>query len=326
MQAYLNLIKEVLDLGEEKENRTGINTIGLEGAMVRFNLLDDSFPAVTTKKLAFKSVVAEACAFMRASSSAADFRALGSKVWDQNANENAAWLANPYRKGEDDLGPVYGVQWRKWPGFKAFATFPTPEVIAQLAADGWQYRGWMTGGEGADDFIWTKEIDQLADCIDKIVNDPGNRRILFHGWNPAVLDQVALPACHLLYQFMPNVVKKTLSMVLYVRSWDVGLGAPFNIAEAAVILKLIAHLTGYQAKTLTIMGGDVHIYKNHVDELTDQTTRQPFQAPRLDIALHVPYGLTDVKEIVEWLSKVEPSDFRLIDYTHHDGVRMDMAV
>src|SRR5262249_40929892 len=126
MNQYLQLIQEVLDNGEWTDNRTGIRTKMLPGAMLRFDL-SKGFPAVTTKKLAFKSVVGELCAFLRASRSAADFRALGCKVWDQNANENAAWLANPYRKGVDDLGPVYGVQWREWPGFKVFPAFATAE-------------------------------------------------------------------------------------------------------------------------------------------------------------------------------------------------------
>ena len=117
MKQYLELMQRTLQDGVRCENRTGIDTIRTDGDMMRFDL-SEGFPAVTTKQLAFKSVVGELCAFLRSSQSAADFRALGCKVWDQNANENKAWLANPYRTGEDDLGPVYGVQWRKWPAFK----------------------------------------------------------------------------------------------------------------------------------------------------------------------------------------------------------------
>ncbi len=118
MKQYLDLVQTILDSGSWQENRTGTRTISIPGAMLRFDLQKDGFPAVTTKKLAFKSVVGELCGFLRASRSAADFRALGCKVWDQNANENAEWLANPYRLGRDDLGPVYGVQWRAWPAYK----------------------------------------------------------------------------------------------------------------------------------------------------------------------------------------------------------------
>ena len=118
MKQYLDLVKTILDSGSWQENRTGIRTIRIPGAMMRFDLENDGFPAVTTKRLAFKSVVGELVGFLRATRSAADFRALGCKVWDQNANENREWLANPYREGPDDLGPVYGVQWRAWPDYK----------------------------------------------------------------------------------------------------------------------------------------------------------------------------------------------------------------
>src|SRR3546814_14200595 len=117
MKQYLSLIQSILDHGSWQENRTGIRTRSVPGAALRFDL-QQGFPAVTTKKLAFKSAVGELVGFMRGARSAADFRALGCRVWDQNANENAGWLANPYREGPDDLGPVYGVQWRRWPAYK----------------------------------------------------------------------------------------------------------------------------------------------------------------------------------------------------------------
>ena len=117
MKQYLELVQTILDTGTWQENRTGIRTISIPGAMLRFDL-QEGFPAVTTKKLAFKSAIGEMIGFLRASKSAADFRALGCKVWDANANENAQWLANPYRRGTDDLGDVYGVQWRQWPAYK----------------------------------------------------------------------------------------------------------------------------------------------------------------------------------------------------------------
>ena len=134
MQQYQDLIKTVLDTGSWQDNRTGIRTLSVPGAMMRFDL-SAGFPAVTTKKLAFKSVIGELCAFLRASRNAGEFRALGCKVWDQNANENAQWLANPYREGEDDLGPVYGVQWRQWPAYKLLDA-SAPEQIADAQANG----------------------------------------------------------------------------------------------------------------------------------------------------------------------------------------------
>ena len=117
MRQYLELVRQILETGSWQDNRTGVRTIGIAGAMMRFDL-QDGFPAVTTRRLAFKSAVGELVGFLRGARSAADFRALGCKVWDQNANENAQWLANPYRQGPDDLGEVYGVQWRGWPAYK----------------------------------------------------------------------------------------------------------------------------------------------------------------------------------------------------------------
>ncbi|MBB3219890.1 thymidylate synthase [Massilia umbonata] len=197
MQQYQQLIETVLAQGTWQDNRTGIRTLSVPGAMMRFDLAQ-GFPAVTTKRLAFKSVVGELCAFLRASRSAADFRALGCKVWDQNANENAQWLANPYREGVDDLGPVYGVQWRQWPGYKLVDAANTAQ------RDDARRNGFTEVApvieDGVEKVLLYKAIDQLRECLDTIVNNPGSRRILFHGWNPAVLDQVALPACLLYVQ------------------------------------------------------------------------------------------------------------------------------
>lgn len=348
MKQYLELVQRTLTNGERHENRTGIDTIRTEGDMLRFDLRE-GFPAITTKKLAFKSVVGELCAFLRASRSAADFRKLGCKVWDQNANENKQWLDNPYRAGEDDLGPVYGVQWREWPGVKFFKESPSPEAVAKMQADGWVYQGLVgeTGtAEIADgteyDFkglLWTKEIDQLGDCVRTIIKNPDSRRILFHGWNPAVLDQVALPACHLLYQFLPNKNTKELSMTLYIRSNDLGLGNPFNTAEAAALLELVARLTGYTAKILTIFISDCHIYENHLDMLNIQMTREPYPLPKLVINERVPSynpednakfmnqnGDAQIEHIIEWLRLVEPEDFVLEGYQHHPAISAPMAV
>lgn len=328
MKQYLELIERVIQTGEWTENRTGVKTLMVPGAMMTFDLTK-GFPAVTTKKLAFKSVVGELCAFLRASRSAADFRALGCKVWDQNANENEAWLANPFRKGVDDLGPVYGAQWREWPGFKLVArevpytAEPQPDgQRAMVEAAGWEYEANL--GMGYD--LYTKQIDQLGDCVRTIVNNPDSRRILFHAWNPAVLDEIALPACHLLYQFMPNRKSGKLHMNLYIRSNDLGLGAPFNIAEGAALLALVARLTGYTPGLFNYFIGDAHIYENHMDMVQEQLKREPFPPPKLVISDRVPNFNINVEQAVEWLAKVEPSDFTLEDYQHHDAISAPMAV
>ncbi|AVR96753.1 thymidylate synthase [Pseudoduganella armeniaca] len=323
MQQYQQLIETVLAEGSWQDNRTGIRTLSVPGAMMRFDLAK-GFPAVTTKKLAFKSVVGELCAFLRASRSAADFRALGCKVWDQNANENRQWLDNPFRAGTDDLGPVYGVQWREWPAYKVLDAGATAQIDA-ARANGFSIVAPLHE-DGVERVLLYKAVDQLRECLDTIVNNPGSRRILFHGWNPAVLDEVALPACHLLYQFLPNATTKEISLCLYVRSNDIGLGTPFNIAEAAALLALVGRLTGYTPRWFSYFVGDAHIYENHLDMVREQLTREPCPLPRLVIAERVPAFAETGRYEPEWLEKIEPSDFSLEGYQHHPPLTAPMAV
>lgn len=324
MKQYQDLVRAILETGSWQNNRTGIRTLSVPGAMMRFDLQKDGFPAVTTKKLAFKSVIGELIGFLRASRSAADFRALGCKVWDQNANENGEWLANPYRQGEDDLGPIYGVQWRQWPAYKLVDAGNKHQVVDAMR------RGFRVVStvkdEGKEKILLYKAIDQLRECLDTIMKNPSSRRILFHGWNCAELDAIALPACHLLYQLIPNPSTKEISLCLYIRSNDVGLGTPFNLAEGAALLHLVGRLTGYKPRWFTYFIGDAHIYENHLDMVKEQLTREPYPAPKLVLSDRIPdYSITGKYE-PEWLEKVEPSDFALVDYKHHAPLTAPMAV
>ena len=330
MKQYLNLVQDIFDNGSWQDNRTGIRTLSMPGAMMKFDL-QEGFPAVTTKKLAFKSAIGELVGFMRAYRSASDFRALGCKVWDQNANENAQWLANPYRLQDNDLGSVYGVQWRQWPAYKVI-DLSQPQSAAQVAdalSRGYQQIGTVedVGENGkTTSALLYKAIDQLRQCLDTIMTDPGNRRILFHGWNWAQLEEMALPPCHLLYQFLVNPSKREISMCLYIRSNDVGLGTPFNLTEGAALLHLVGRLTGYTPRWFTYFIGDAHIYENHVDMLQEQLRREPFPAPKLVLADRIPdYAVTGKYE-PEWLEKVEPTDFWLEGYEHHAPLTAPMAV
>ena len=330
MKQYLDLVRTVLETGDWQDNRTGIRTLSVPGAMMRFDL-QQGFPAVTTKKLAFKSVIGELCGFLRATTNAQGFRDLGCKVWDQNANENAAWLANPYRAGEDALGPIYAAQWRQWPAYKILPT-GTDAGRAQIAdAMARGYKAVSVQEEVTEDgktssVVLYKAVDQLRECLDKIMSNPGDRRILFHAWNPAQLEEMALPPCHLLYQFCVNAAKREISLCLYVRSNDLGLGAPFNCASAAALLSLVGRLTGYSPRWLSVFIGDAHIYENHIDMLNEQLTREPYEAPRLMISDRVPaFSKTGIYE-PEWLEKVEPSDFILEGYQHHPALTAPMAV
>ena len=320
MKQYLDLVRTVFEQGSWQTNRTGIRTLSLPGASMRFDL-SQGFPAVTTKKLAFKSAVGELVGFLRGYRSAAEFRALGCKVWDQNANENAAWLANPYRLGEDDLGPVYGVQWRNWPAFKALPASATGQIADALG------RGYVRIADTADgQVVLYKAVDQLRQCLDTIVNNPSDRRIIFHGWNWAQLEEMALPPCHLLYQFLPNAGTREISLCLYIRSNDIGLGTPFNLTEGAALLHLVGRLTGFKPKWFSYFIGDAHIYENHVPMLQQQLTREPLPAPQLVLSDRIPdYAVTGQYQ-PEWLEQVEPGDFSLAGYRHHAPLTAPMAV
>lgn len=320
MKQYLDLVRTVFEQGSWQTNRTGIRTLSLPGASMRFDL-SQGFPAVTTKKLAFKSAVGELVGFLRGYRNAAEFRALGCKVWDQNANENAAWLANPYRLGEDDLGPVYGVQWRNWPAFKALPASATGQIADALG------RGYVRIADTADgQVVLYKAVDQLRQCLDTIVNNPSDRRIIFHGWNWAQLEEMALPPCHLLYQFLPNAGTREISLCLYIRSNDIGLGTPFNLTEGAALLHLVGRLTGFKPKWFSYFIGDAHIYENHVPMLQQQLTREPLPAPQLLLSDRIPdYAVTGQYQ-PEWLEQVEPGDFSLAGYQHHAHLTAPMAV
>jgi thymidylate synthase len=327
MKQYLDLVQNIIDNGSWQDNRTGVRTRSIPGAMMRFDL-QQGFPAVTTKKLAFKSAIGELVGFLRAYRNAAQFTELGCKVWNQNANENHQWLANPYRLEEGDLGPVYGIQWREWPAYKLIdAALPqSRDQVADALSRGYTQIGAVNNDAGTESVLLYKAIDQLRTCLDTIMKDPGSRRILFHGWNWAQLEEMALPPCHLLYQFLVNIEKREISLCLYIRSNDVGLGTPFNLTEGAALLHLVARLTGYTPRWFTYFIGDAHIYENHMDMLREQLRREPFGLPKLVLSDRIPdYAVTGKYE-PEWLEKTEPGDFSLEDYQHHAPLTAPMAV
>ena len=183
MKQYLELVANVIKNGTLQANRTGVKTISLPGAMLRYDL-KEGFPAITTRRMAFKSAIGEMCGFLRPVNSAADFRALGCKVWDQNANENAQWLANPFRQGEDDLGEIYGVQWRKWPAYKQVARSNLAAIELCLS------QGYRQIAEGEEDgqayVVLYKAIDQVRQCCTKVTStpSPSSRRCRRRPWGP----------------------------------------------------------------------------------------------------------------------------------------------
>lgn len=288
MKKYQALLSEILETGTQQPNRTGIDTISIPGAMMRFDLAD-GFPAVTTKKLAFKSMAGELVGFLRGCDSAAQFRDLGCGFWDQNANENQAWLNNLNRRGVDDLGRIYGVQWRNW-----------------RAADG-------------------RHVDQVMNALNTINNNPNDRRIIINAWRPDEFPQMALPPCHVMYQFLVNVPKREISLCMYQRSCDMFLGIPMNIASASLFLSIVGHLTGYTPRYFTHFLADAHVYINHLDQVKEQISREPFALPKLVISDRVPEFHKDGFH-PEWIDMIEPSDFSLEGYQHHAAIKAPMAV
>ena len=288
MRAYLDLLERVLVEGKLKHNRTGVPTFMVEGAMLQFDL-SEGFPAVTTKKLAFNAVKGELIGFIRGVTSAADFRALGCNVWNANANENADWLKNPHRKGEDDLGRVYGAQWRDW------------------ICDGSSIH-----------------LDQLELALHKLIHQPDDRRNIVTAWNPGELHKMALPPCHMLFQLLADKGDGTVSMTMYQRSCDLFLGIPFNIASYALLLELICAATGYKPGKLIMFLADAHIYVNHMDQCMEQVKRQPYAPPKLGLDRASPSFKGKTK--IDWLMAVEPHHIWLEGYECHPAIKGEMAV
>lgn len=355
MKQYYDLVNLIRETGDQLENRTGIDSIMIPGAAMYFRMIE-GFPMLGGRFTPFKSMIGELCAFYRACTNAGDFRALGSKVWDKNANDpglndSNAWLRNAFRFEEDELGPIYGDMWRNWPGYKIIPQWDAAglkeeyrEIIKrqheQVKKDGWILIG-TTGNpieridEGlpsdfSESAIYYKPIDQLGDAIRTVINNPSSRRILFHAWNPAVLDEISLPACHLLYQLLPNPKTKKMHMCVYLRSNDVGLGAPYNISQAAAQLHFLSHLTGYTPGMLSYFTGDAHVYVNQLEWLDEQlelwNADQRYPLPSLKISDRVPtYDQLVIRvgkdkaaeEAVNWLKWVEPGDFKLEGYQYH---------
>lgn len=264
MQAYLDLMRRVLDEGVDKQDRTGTGTRSLFGYQMRFDL-QQGFPLLTTKKLHTKSIFYELLWFLQGSTNIAYLQQQGVRIWD-------AWA-----DAQGELGPVYGAQWRSWPG-----------------ADG-------------------QSIDQLRGVLAELQSNPDSRRLIVSAWNVAELPQMALPPCHLLFQFY--VAAGKLSCQLYQRSADIFLGLPFNIASYALLTHMVAQVSGLQPGDFVISLGDCHLYRNHFEQAHLQLSREPLPLPRLRLNPAV----TD-------LFAFTYEDFTLLDYQAHPHIAATVAV
>lgn len=232
MKQYLTFLQHVYDHGLVRTDRTGVGTKSVFGYQMRFDLAE-GFPVLTTKKLHLKSIIHELLWFLKGETNIAYLKDNGVSIWDEWADENG------------DLGPVYGAQWRSWPG---------------------------PGGE---------KIDQIAALLEEIKVRPHSRRLVVSAWNPAEIGDMALPPCHCLFQF--HVGDGRLSCQLYQRSADIFLGVPFNIASYALLTMMIAQVTGYEPGEFVHTFGDAHLYLNHLSQAEEQLKRCPKSLPRMEI-------------------------------------------
>jgi thymidylate synthase len=246
--SYLGLMREVLEKGRERKDRTGVGTRGLFGGQLRFDLRD-SFPLLTTKKVHLKSIIHELLWFVRGETHVQPLRDAGVTIWDEWAT---AEQTARFGRREGDLGPVYGHQWRNFG--------------ATARADG----TWENDG-----------VDQLARLMHDLREKPASRRLIITGWNPKEADQVALPPCHTLFQF--HVQDGELSCHLYQRSADLFLGVPFNIASYALFTLMIAQSAGLKPGDFVHSFGDVHLYTNHLEQAQLQLTRTPRAFPQMKL-------------------------------------------
>jgi thymidylate synthase len=293
VRQYLAVLRKALETGVDRDDRTGTGTRAIFGEVMRFRMRD-GFPAVTTKRLAFRAVLAELLWFIAGSSDVKELHALGTHIWDGNAFA-PYWVDRARFDG--DAGRNYGQQWRDW-----------------IAPDG-------------------RHVDQLADVIRGIRERPESRRHVVTAWNPGELDATSLPACHALFQFF--VADGRLSLMMYQRSCDLFLGVPFNMAEYAVLLHLIAQVTGLEPDEFVHVLADAHVYRDHVDAAREQLEREPFPSPTLslDPSLRSLDDVTDrYRDILARARAGEaPGPLldgvaRLVGYQSHASIKAKMAV
>jgi thymidylate synthase len=264
MQSYLDLMRDILDHGVARGDRTGTGTLGVFGRQLRFDL-SQGFPLVTTKRLHLRSIIIELLWFLKGDTNIAWLKDNGVSIWDDWADENG------------DLGPVYGKQWRSWAA---------------------------PGGE---------TIDQIAWVLNEIKTNPNSRRLIVSAWNPADVNDMALPPCHCLFQF--NVMAGKLNCQLYQRSADVFLGVPFNIASYALLTLMMARATGLQPGEFVHSFGDTHLYMNHIEQARLQLTREPRPLPQMILN-------PDKTDLFSW----DFEDFRVEGYTPHAHIKAPVAV
>lgn len=339
MKQYLALMQDILDNGVVKKDRTGVGTLSVFGRQLRFDL-KEGFPLVTTKKVHLKSIIHELLWFLNGDTNVKYLQENGVKIWNEWANE------------EGDLGPVYGKQWREWRDCKVVECHDVGRT-QQLMQRGYKYIGNMKE-DGTTYLVYEKPHDQISKVIQQLREDPDSRRIIVSAWNVADLDDMALNPCHNYFQFYTTemtvlerlnwfeenepekfanaslnndekvlhetldregVPRRKLSCFYMMRSNDVALGKPFNIASYALLTHMVAQQVNMVPDELVYSGVDVHLYLNHLEQIKLQLTREPYPLPKLVIK-RKPNSIFDYKY----------EDFEVVGYQSHPHIAMPVAV
>lgn len=307
MKQYHDALEYVLNNGSKSVDRTGVGTLRTFGQQLSFDL-SQGFPAVTTKKLAWKSVVSELLWFIEGSND--DNRLKEILYGDRNSTKNTIWTANANAsywknksKHDGDLGRIYGVQWRHW--------------LKYIPRDLGTYRDEFGNTYRRTSSTQVVEIDQLKELINNLKNDPFSRRHILTAWNVGELDQMALPPCHCFAQFFVEEIngKLTISCQMYQRSADLFLGVPFNIASYSLLTHMIAQVCDMKVGKFIHVMGDTHIYLNHIDQVKEQLTREHYSLPELKLN-------PEIKDI----TKFTMNDIELVNYQSHSAITAKMAV
>jgi len=287
---YLSLLKNIMKTGVKETGRNG-TTYTQIGGMMKFSLKDNKIPIMTTKKLAWRVCLKELLWFMKGDTNNELLQEENVKIWNDNANRKFLDSRGLYHLKKNDLGPVYGHQWRFWnaPYSREYGCFG-------------DYRG--------------KGIDQLQNIVDAINNSKKtgetSRRLIMTAWNPEQIDEMALPPCHVLSQFHITEGNK-LSCTLYQRSADMGLGVPFNIASYSFLTHILAKHCDLETKEFIHFLGNAHIYDDHIDSLKEQIKKEPYDFPELKI---------NIKK--EKIDDYKFDDFELKNYKYHEPIKMKM--
>ena len=287
-EQYIRLLEKHMQVSGWRDNRTGVPTKSTFGNHFTVDLTDGKFPLLTTKKINVQTVLKELLWFISGSTDAKVLQEQGCHIWDANSSREFLDKRGLLNNVEGDLGPVYGFQWRH---------------------HGAPYRG-------AHADYRDQGVDQLQKAIDGIKKNPFDRRLLVVSWDVWSLHQMALPPCHYAFQFYVSNDEQYLSMLVNMRSSDLGLGLPFNVPSYAALLYMVCKLTGKKPKELQFCLGDTHIYQNHVEQLAEQLSRDPRPAPTLTLNPDKEY---------EVLEDFKLEDFQLEGYDPHLFLKMEMA-